>query len=359
MTSKELLKLKIAEQKAYWNKRAEARLVKSEELGNKAILQAEKIYREAAANVQSMIDSIYRNYSKNIGQVTVLDAERLKKALDPLERNQFLKDVRANAIKLGLDPDKVFDDRYLFRLSRLEALNAQLQLEVYATAPDNVTIAERSFREILVDTYKGFNADITTSGVTPSFSYLDKEITDVILRSEWAGGNYSTRIWKNTDILAKKLPGIIGAAMNSGSSLPRTSAILRQQFEVSKFAAARLIRTETAYMDGQAQAQGFIDNEVEYYTLDVTMDGHTSDICKKIEAEAKVYKVSEISVGENYNPLHPFCRTIAVAEFELEKGDTRISKAERLARYETILASNAEIQSEQIPLIANELRKKT
>jgi len=347
MATGDRLESKRAEQKAYWNKRAIARMSRSEKLGNEAILRTSKIYQDALKNINDMVESIYRNYSKNVGNITVLDTAKLKQALDPQFRKQFLAEVTKKAMQLGLDPKKIFDERYLFRLSRLEALKTQIQLEAYATAPRNVAIAEQSFTEILQDTYKYFNADITNAAIKPAFSYLDPEMTDVILRSEWVGGNYSTRIWTNTDVLAEKLPAIIGSAINSGASVQRTSALLRQQFDVSKYAAARIIRTETAYMNNHAQAQAFVDNGVETYTLDVTMDNRTSDICTKIEEEKKIYKVSEMSVGENFPPLHPHCRTVPVANYDDATEDKPKTLKERSDRFEKLVPTNKEIQKER------------
>jgi SPP1 gp7 family putative phage head morphogenesis protein len=49
--------------------------------------------------------------------------------------------------------------------------------------------------------------------------------------------------------------------------------------------------------------------------LDAFLDNRTSDICRKIDEEmkkGKKYRIDEAVVGENYPPLHPNCRTVAL-----------------------------------------------
>jgi SPP1 gp7 family putative phage head morphogenesis protein len=108
--------------------------------------------------------------------------------------------------------------------------------------------------------------------------------------------------------LIKSLPVILGGGISSGASIQKMSQAIRERFDVSRYEAFRLLRTETNYFFNQAQLQTYIDNGVEEYEIVATLDGRTSDICMR--EDGKIYKSEEAIVGENYPPYHPNCRTV-------------------------------------------------
>lgn len=73
--------------------------------------------------------------------------------------------------------------------------------------------------------------------------------------------------------------------------------------------AMRLVRTESAFVDGQANKRAMLDIDITQYTLDVTLDSRTSDICGEID-ETEVFNYEDAVVGENFQPFHPNCRTV-------------------------------------------------
>lgn len=316
--------------KTYWRNRADERLVYSEQIANVANVRIAKLYEQAIRNIDRQIKSVYDNYSVK----GVLDVSELQKALNPNEKAIFLANVERQAKILGLDPKKIYDKRYLWRLNRLEAIKEQIRLEVMSTAPREEAISKRAYSSVAKESYKNMQSDFAKQGITPAFSTLDTETTEAILKSRWYGGNYSTRIWGNTSKLAIQLPTILGGALSSGESYQTTSRTLRDRFGVRLYEATRLVRTEGNYIHGQAELQSYVDDGIEEYEYHAEMDERTSTICRSLNR--KRYKVSEAVVGENFPPMHGNCRSTTVAILRTDKEGVRkqkIAREDRLARF--------------------------
>lgn len=336
----------ISEQ--YWEKRSIERLVSSEKLTKKEIPVILDIYDQALKNIDKDIKSIYSNYSKN----GILDVNELKKALNAKEKREFLKKVSDSADILGLDKNKVFDSRYLSRVTRLQALQIQMQLYVESIAPQAVNAEYNLFGNIIQRTYKSLQSVFGLKGAEVAFSTLDKKVVDAILRSKWVGGNYSSRIWNNTDEFAKQIRKIIGGSLGSGQSYEKTSRLIRERFSVSKNNAMRLVITETNYHHNQAELQSYTDNGFEKYKYLAKLDGRTSSICRNLNG--KTFKTSEAKPGKNYPTMHPYCRSTTIVDFSEDNKPIK-KYPDRIKRLD-IGASNAEIQDKYQNIIIDSIR---
>ena len=146
------------------------------------------------------------------------------------------------------------------------------------------------------------------------FKELSTKYTKNILDSHWHGSNYSKRIWKDTEALAKRLEELFTVESMTGMSEFEMAKAIATEFDRSIGVAQRLIRTEANYMANQAKLKAWRDRGVKEYRLIAVFDLRTSEICQK--KDGKIYLVSEAVVnGEagTYPPFHPWCRTVAVA----------------------------------------------
>jgi SPP1 gp7 family putative phage head morphogenesis protein len=271
------------------------------------------IYNQSLRNIDEDIKSIYDNYSKK-GILTKAD---LSRALLPKEKDLFLKKIRIKAANLGIDINDVYDERYLYRLSRLEALKQQIYFDIYQIPEKEQKISERAYEKIINTTYEQSQKDIQNAGIKISFATLDKSIGQAVLNSKWVGGNFSTRIWGNVSGLARELPTIIGGALTSGQSYQKTARILRDRFDVSKNDATRLVRTESNYFNNQAELQSYIDDGITQYEFSAVLDGRTSKICRN--HDGNIYDITDVKVGLNYPPMHPNCRSTTLVVLSSDK----------------------------------------
>jgi SPP1 gp7 family putative phage head morphogenesis protein len=95
--------------------------------------------------------------------------------------------------------------------------------------------------------------------------------------------------------------------------------------------AFRLIRTESAHVDGEVLLESFKQAKAELgytkYIFDATIDNRTSEICA--EKDNKSYYIDEAVIGENFPPLHPNCRsTVVLDENSIDESLIEESKQE-------------------------------
>ena len=318
----------MANKPNYWQKRNLKRAVDAEIRGEKGLVKVLALYDQSQKNIERDIKSIYDNYSEN----GILDLNELKQSIGKEGAKDFLRKLSQKAEKMGLDPNQVYDERYLYRLTRLEAIQEQVKLEAMSSTNDELDLHTSTYRDVLKNGYSATQSDLSRQGINPSFTTLNTDVTNQILRSVWANSNYSNRVWGNKMNLAVELNTLVGAGLTSGQSYEKTARQIRDRYDVSRFEAVRLVRTENAYYYSQSEAQSYIDDGIEQYTLDVTLDGRTSSICQSID-EGEVFETANISIGLNYPPLHPNCRTVPRVVFEGEKLKPVKDREERIERF--------------------------
>lgn len=282
---------------SYWDKRRLQKYTQSEKLSKEYINKIQSLYSKANKDVDDMLKSVYKNYSKDTG----LDIQKLKELLTKSETKKTWKELQ----KKGLD--KYVKDNYKSRITRLEQIKAQ----VYERAKDIYTEEELRqtalYEHVINDSYyKAIYNVQRGTGLNFSFNKIDDNLVNNLLSAKWSGKNYSQRIWTNTDILADEVSNIIGGSLLSGRGVEVTAKEIRDRFSVGKYYAERLARTEMSYYENQADAMAYEEMGVEEFVPVATLDNRTSQYCADIDG--KHFKYSEMEIGVNYPPFHPNCR---------------------------------------------------
>lgn len=301
----------------YWDKRAISRLNESEKYSEKYINRVKSIYNQAYKNIEKQLNDVYSNYSNETG----IDIQKLKTMLTKSETKKTWKKMKAQGL------DKYVLQNYKSRISRLEQLQAQIYAKAKEIYPkeelENTMcykgVIHKNYYKTMYDTQMG-------TGYNFTFSTIDDNMINSLLNERWSGKNYSERIWGNTDILADSLSEILGGALLSGNSIELTSKQIRDRFNVSKYYAERLIRTETNHFNNESDAVAYEELNVEEYVFVATLDGRTSPICQSMDG--KRFKFSERAEGINFPPLHPNCRSKTRAYLG-EEGEKRLQRRAR------------------------------
>ena len=303
----------------YWKNRALMRKVKGELAGIKIASNVLPIYDEALENIRKEINSIYVKYSNKTG----LDVGELGKILSGVDRKEYLKGIKVNMLKRGLKLEDFYDKNYISQLTRLEAIKQQIYWEIQGIAPRVNMAQNRGYEGIVRDSYREVREDIRLQkGGSVTFADMGKNEVNQVLNSTWEGGNYSTRTFGNIKGFAVKARNIIGGGLSIGMSSQKMARQIVERFDVAKYDAMRLIRTETNYFQNQAELQSYIDEDIEYYKVLAV-----ADRCKHICAEKEglpPIRVVDASVGDNFPPFHPNCRcsTLIVFDNEVKKEKT-------------------------------------
>jgi SPP1 gp7 family putative phage head morphogenesis protein len=207
-----------------------------------------------------------------------------------------------------------------YKQAAVEAIIGQANHDVQVKAPRSFPGASKLPNVIEFnnpDTGEAIKTiDLHPDKPTKVFKQLSTSQTRAVLNIKWVGGNYSSRIWKNTDHLADRLGELFTAQQMSGMSEHDMIAALQKEFQVGAYVARRLIRTEANFVAGQAKLMGWKAHGVKQYVLIAVLDWRTSTICR--EKDGQVFNVADAhcdGARGNYPPFHSFCRTVAAAYF--------------------------------------------
>lgn len=192
------------------------------------------------------------------------------------------------------------------RVSRLEALKQELDLQMIALANEEEKKTEKFLKE---EYLQGLRSQAGILGVTES-STLSTAMNQAIDRN-FNGATWSSRIWErqNTlrDIVKKATADLLILGKNPTQIIPK----LRKEFGVSAYQAKRLAVTEGSRVAMAAQKEILESQDYEEY--EYIAEPSACKICAPFDG--KIFKVSEMESGRNCAPMHPFCRCSVAAHY--------------------------------------------
>ena len=192
------------------------------------------------------------------------------------------------------------------RVSRLEALKQELDLQMIALANEEEKKTEKFLKE---EYLQGLRSQAGILGVTES-STLSTAMNQAIDRN-FNGATWSSRIWErqNTlrDIVKKATADLLILGKNPTQIIPK----LRKEFGVSAYQAERLAVTEGSRVAMAAQKEILESQDYEEY--EYIAEPSACKICALFDG--KIFKVSEMESGRNCAPMHPFCRCSVAAHY--------------------------------------------
>ena len=304
----------------YWESRAIDRINRFTADSEKVADELGKAYLMAAQQLKADIAKVFKGFENAFGL-----SEKEAKALIAGSSGELPSKDIIKAIESIADKDKqremkaaVSAPAYQFRMKRLDrtAENAKKICESLRTLETRTDTAflraemDKAYKNIIFDIQQG-------TGISGAFSQIPKSRIEQVLKENWSGKHYSTRIWNNTEKLADEVKQSLVESFMTGAGEREAAAAIQEKFAVGANEARRLIRTENTYVTGQAELEGYKTAQVEEYEYAALIDGMTSEICKALDG--KFFKITEAKAGENYPPMHPYCRSSTMAKLPSEE----------------------------------------
>jgi SPP1 gp7 family putative phage head morphogenesis protein len=314
----------------YWRQRSEQVAKQQYDKADQYASDLDREYARSLKSIQEDIERFYLRYAIN-NEISLAETRKLLTGKELKEFKMTLEEFTAKA-KDNADgrwTQELNNVYYRTRISRFEALQVQIrqQVEMLAASRQQGTgellggIYEDTYYQTLYELQKG-------TGFGVSFARIDKEGLETVLSTEFAGSNWSKRIWGDRDKLVNELRTKIAQSFIRGDTVEKAIRDVTDRMNVSRSYAERLVQTESAFFTGQATMAGYkASGVVQKYEILATLDSRTSTICRGMDG--KVFALSEMEVSVNYPPFHARCRTTTVAAF-----DDEIDPGERIARDE-------------------------
>lgn len=297
--------------KTYWLKR-------SEELDKVATKVEKEVMKELSASYRDAFRSIEKDVNDFVMKYAVdhkLDYATVTQMLTPIdlaEYNQKIEELYAMYRDTGSEYIKIEIDRLNARakITRLQALQDAINVELCKVTHEYQMTLEDTLIGLFTEQYKEVSELL---GIMAPV--INREAIKTIIEYPYAGKMFSDRIWDNKDALVKHIKQNLTAGIIRGDSIQKMSRQLKKDLNVLYYQAERLVRTETNYAMNQGHLKGYADSGVvEKYEFLAAIDSRTSKLCKN--QNGKVYKLSDATVGVNYPPLHPNCRSTVIPVLE-------------------------------------------
>jgi len=299
----------------YWIKRAE----QLEEKWHKEAKKLEKrlqasylrAYREVNKEMRLYLTKKGFDYNKLNEVLSKAEREIRKKGLtDYLD---YLSEVDS-AIKDSVEQE-IKQHINLAKVTRLDAITSEMLTKLSDQAIQDEKAIRKQMTTIYTETLLRSKYEFLKLGIETPVYVLNEKIIKDILSYPWSGENFSSRIWNNKKKLLQVLREELTQGVIQGLHADEVSERLAKKMNVEMKHAITLVHTESSYFYNQSTLDSFGEAEIEKYKLHVTFDHRTSPKCRALDT-GKVYNCDDASVGYNYPPLHPRCRTLPIPYFE-------------------------------------------
>lgn len=292
----------MAASSEYWRRREEAALknyVKDEKEYDKRLAQ---IYQNMLDSCQKEIDSFYGRYAAAEG-ITIAEAKkRISKAdIAAYERKAARYVKEKNFSKKANEEMRLYNAT--MRINRLEMLKANIGLELIA--------GHEEIDKFMAGILKGRTEDELKrqAGILGKTIRGNAAKANAIVNASFHNATFSDRIWQYQDLLRADVGKLLQSGLIQGKNPRVLARELRKTFDTSTYNSERLMRTELARVQTEAQKQSFINNGFDMYEFIV--NSGCCDVCKAMDG--KHFKVAKMMPGENAPPVHPHCRCSVAA----------------------------------------------
>ena len=298
----------------YWIKRERKHIEQSIKDDKVKLKRIKRNYDRAYAEIDKEIQAFYQRYATKEG---ITMSEAVKK-VSKADVQTFSSKAKKYVKEKNFTPQANEQLRLYnltMRVNRLEMLKADIGLELTAMANDEFF----SMRTVLEqNTYDELNRQAGILGESMKF---DKTVVDNIVNASFQNATFSQRIWANQDVLKLEIDKLLTRGMIQGKNPKVLARDVRKQFDVTRYQSERLMITEMARVQTEAQKEAY--NEYGYEQCIWIAENSACDICKP--QDGKVFKVSELDKGLSI-PAHPACRCSFSAYMDRSEWDKKLKE---------------------------------
>lgn len=303
----------LTKEQRYWLSRKDNQMWELMEEAEVVASQMAKYYASSSNYIQEKISGIYNRF-KTEHHLTDKEAKQLLNSVKNKDDiNALINKIKA--MPKSDEKDKFIAElespAYASRIRRLQEAQDLIDENVSLIYKQDIKRTEKLLKNVAKESYYETMYDIQArTGVAFSFTALDPKKVDKLLKMKWEGRNFSDSIWNNTNALAESLKDELMINFLTGRTESEAAKKIQEKYLSSYSQARRLVRTESAYVANQMDADAYEEAGITHYMIVATLDLRTSDVCR--EMDGKIYLLKDKQVGSNYPPFHPWCRTTTV-----------------------------------------------
>mgnify|MGYP001373179290 FL=1 len=266
-------------------------------------------------NIQKEINGFYTRYAKTEG-ISLAEA---KKRVSRLEIEAYERKAK-RYVKNKTFTAEANEEMRLYnatmKINRLEMLKANIGLELV----DGFDELQKYFGTTLTDrTLAEFKRQ---AGILGKSILNNEKAAHSIVNASYQNAKFSDRIWMYQDMLKAELSSQLKIGLIQGRNPRELARHISKVFGVSRNNAERLMQTELARVQTEAQKQSYERNGYDKYVF--IAEPTACPICQALDD--KVFDVKKMMPGTNASPMHPHCRCSTAAHADREALETRLAE---------------------------------
>lgn len=244
-----------------------------------------------------LTNEIYEKYSKQINEIARTQKKSAFTILDEIAKIILEYNVKNEVMDISIH-DKVELKKQMNNL-----INDVIKGE-YESEKDTIT---SNLINAAKDSYYS-SCYIYGLGISYELKPVKQNILNKIINTKIDGKTYSNRIWKNKNNVAKTLKKEINDFLNGKTDINNISKNIKNRFDVNYNVSNRLVRTEIAKVQCQANEVWANEHNIKKQLFCANLDGKTSKICQSLDG--KIYDFDD--KNKKIPPLHPNCRSCLI-----------------------------------------------
>lgn len=296
--------------RTYWRLREEENLKKNLKTEAEYIKTIISYYDYMMDQAQREINGFYAKYAQKEG-ITLAEAKNRVSKLDIEEYGR----KAAKYVKEKDFSEQANAEMRLYnatmKINRLELLKANIGLELV----DGFNDLQKYYDQILTD--RTLNEFKRQAGILGTTVWDNARSAEAIVNASFHNAKFSDRLWMYQGMLKADLSKLLQEGMIQGRNPRQLARHLTKRFGAAKDDAVRLMRTELARVQTEAQRQSLERNGYGQYEFIAL--GNACSICKAIDGQS--FDVKKMNPGENAPPMHPNCRCSVAAYMDREAFD--------------------------------------
>ena len=299
----------------YWTDRAREIFEYVDRKDINFFAEMEKIYREQSVSLQKSVFDFYTRFAED-HEISYQDAMKRLRGEDLSDYAENARRYREQAEK---DPELLrrLNEQYASaRAVRLQVLNSEAVYRAGVLAG----ALHKSFEKYLYDVAEY----AYRKSVGGRAGAINRPAFEEVIKTPFNGRNYSAQLWGNTDALADSLKKVFRQGFIRGDSPQDMAREIQKEFNVARSRAETLIRTDATAVVNRATIKRYKREGLKYYRILVVLDDRTTQICRNIAQEDKLYKLEDAQVGVNMPPFHYNCRSTIMPDEEELNGDIEV-----------------------------------
>lgn len=284
--------------KDYWKTREEENLRRCIREEAKYIRELKRTYTHMQRQIQNEIDSFLMRYADKEG-ISIAEARKRAGRLDMEAYAEKAKRYVREKDFSDLANAEMRLYNLTMKINRLELLKAQIGLELAAGFNE----IEKQQEQIL--NKRAQDELARQAGILGTTLANNAKMANAIVNASFKNAKFSDRIWMHQEMLKAEIDKLLQIGLIQGRNPRELARQLRKAFDVSRYNSERLMHTELARVQTEAQKQSYIDNGYDRYQFHA-LGLKACEICRDIDG--KDFPIEKMMPGDNAPPMHPNCR---------------------------------------------------